>query len=192
MHQDQLIQRIVKATGLDIDQVQRLLDLGHLNKVPRKSLLLSPGQKATKGYFLLSGVIRHYTHEGQEQFTKNLIRGPRFMLPSLTSFFMDSPAQIHCEALTDLHVIEWSREVLLGFADDHLKMYKFLLKAVVRAFHGKEKKEIAFVTMDAQQRYLKFLDDFPNLANEIPIQYVASYLGIRPETLSRIRAKLIS
>ena len=70
------------------------------------------------------------------------------------------------------------------------KMYKFLLKAVVQAFHRKEVKEIAFNQLDAEQRYLQFLQEFPNLVNEIPIQHVASYLGVRPETLSRIRNKI--
>lgn len=187
-----LINQISHITRLNKDEVEELLTLGVDKKIKKKKKLARPERIVNKAYFLKSGIIRHYVVRDNQEFTKNLIKGPRFMLPSLTNFFLNTPSQIYCESLTELEVIEWSREELFHFADNHIKFYKFLLQAVVKAFHGKEVKEIALNQLDAKQRYLNFLEDFPNLVNEIPIQYIASYLGIRPETLSRIRAKLIS
>jgi len=189
---DKLLQQILKTTQLNKSEMLDFLALGTEKCISKSKLILVPNTNTTKAYFLISGTIRHYTKQDSKQFTKNLIRGPRFMLPSLTSFFLGTQSKIYCQALTDLKVIEWSREDLLRFSDEHPKMYKFFLRAVVRAFHTKELKEIAFIQLNAEQRYLQFLNDFPNLINEIPIQYIASYLGIRPETLSRIRAKRIS
>lgn len=189
---EELISQISKATQLDKTKIIEFLSLGQQKKIFKKETIIRPNRVVDKGYFLISGTIRHYTKKGTEEFTKNIIRGPRFMLPSLTSFFLDTPSTIYCEALSELNLIEWSKHDLLKFADENPKMYKFLLKAVVSAFHGKETKEIAFITKTAEQRYHDFLETFPNLINEIPVQYVASYLGIRPETLSRIRAKRIS
>ncbi|MBX2877914.1 MAG: Crp/Fnr family transcriptional regulator [Saprospiraceae bacterium] len=189
---EKTIKQILKATTLNKLETLDLMALGKEKTIRRKTLLLSPNRVADKAYFLMGGTIRHYTQNKNEQFTKNLIRGPRFMLPSLTSFFLGTPSTIYCESLTVLEVIEWDKKDLTTFADDHPKMYKFLLRGVVNAFRGKEEKEIAFITQNAEQRYLHFLSAYPNLINEIPIQYVASFLGIRPETLSRIRAKRIS
>jgi len=189
---EQLTNQISQITNLTIDEVGEFLALGVVKKIKRKKKIARPKRIVDKAYFLKSGIIRHYVVRDNQEFTKNLIKGPRFMLPSLTNFFLNTPSQIYCESLTDLEVIEWSRKDLLCFADNHVKFYKFLLKAVVKAFHSKEVKEITLHQLDAKERYLRFLEDFPNLANEIPAQYVASYLGMRPETLSRIRAKLIS
>lgn len=189
---EQILETINKQTQLSLAEIMEFLALGNLKNISKKEALLKPQQVVDKSYFLIDGTIRHYIVNNGDQFTKNLIRGPRFMLPSLTSFFLGTASSIYCEALTDLKVIEWKRENLMQFADEHPKMYKFLLKAVASAFKGKESKEIAFITQTAEQRYQQFLLDFPNLINEIPVQIVASYLGIRPETLSRIRAKRIS
>ncbi len=188
----QLTNQIIQITKLNKDKVEELLALGVDKKINKKKKLARPERIIDKAYFLKSGIVRHYVIKGNQEFTKNLISGPRFMLPSLTNFFLNTPSQIYCESLTELEVIEWSKKDLFQFADDNVKFYKFLLKAVVKAFHGKEMKEIALNQFDAKQRYLNFLEDFPNLINEIPVQYIASYLSIRPETLSRIRAKLNS
>jgi len=188
----QLTIQISQITKLTLDEVEEFIALGVEKKIDKKKKIARPDRIVDKAYFLKSGIIRHYVIREQQEFTKNFIRGPRFMLPSLTNFFLNTPSQIYCESLTELEVIEWSRKDLFHFADNHVNFYKFLLKAVVKAFHSKELKEIAINQLEAKQRYLNFLENFPNLINEIPAQYVASFLGVRPETLSRIRAKLNS
>lgn len=187
-----IIKRIAKATKLNKDELKEFISYGRIGTIPKKKLLVTPNKIVDKAYFLKNGIIRHYVKNGANQFTKNFIQGPRFMLPSLTNFFLESPSQIYCESLTDLDVIEWNRNDLFLFANKHPKMYKFLLMAVVQAFHRKEAREIALVQQDAKERYLDFLNDYPNLINTIPLQHIASYLGVRPETLSRIRANLNS
>jgi|GEM_PF-4663433 len=189
---DKTIDQIIRATMLCKADALDFIAIGSRKIIPKKTLIIHPNKVADRAYFLKEGVIRHYTESKTVQFTKNLIRGPRFMLPSLTSFFLEISSTIYCESLTDLEVIEWDRADLMKFAEYHPHMYKFLLKGVVKAFRSKEEKEIAFITQPAKERYLHFLKEYPNLINEIPIQYVASFLGIRPETLSRIRAQRIS
>ncbi len=192
MNQLKTINQIMGMTKLSEVEVNTFLSFGKSKTIPKKEKLAIPNHVVDKAYFLKSGIIRHFVRKENQEFTKNFIKGPRFMLPSLTDFFLDKPSAIYCESITELEVIEWKRADLFHFADQHTKMYHFLMKAVVMAFQGKERKEIALRQLDAKARYVKFLDEFPNLINEIPNQYVASYLSIRPETLSRIRAKLIS
>jgi len=189
---EQLTNQISQITNLTKDEVGEFLTLGVEKKIIKKEKIARPKRIIDKAYFIKSGIVRHYVIRGNQEFTKNFIKGPRFMLPSLTNFFLNTPSEIYCESLTELEVVEWSRKDIFCFADNHVKFYKFLLKAVVVAFQSKEVKEIALNQLDAKQRYLRFLEDFPNLVNEIPAQHVASYLGVRPETLSRVRAKLIS
>ncbi|MEO1450147.1 MAG: Crp/Fnr family transcriptional regulator, partial [Bacteroidota bacterium] len=158
----------------------------------RKKLLAQPHQMVDKVFFMKNGIVRHYVKRDSRQFTKNFIKGPLFMIPSLTNFFLETPSRIYCETLSEINAVEWARKDLFNFADHHPNLYRFMLKGVTKAFHKKELKEIAHNELDAQNRYLNFLQEFPTLAHEIPAQYIASYLGIRPETLSRIRAKCIS
>lgn len=189
---ESILQQILSTTKLSTTQVEGLVKIGLQKQIAKKELLTSPLQMVDKAYFLKSGVVRHFVKNDSQEFTKNFIKGPRFMLPSLTNYFMETPSVLYCEALSPLDVIEWKRKDLYEYADTHPKLYKFFIRSVVRAFQNKEVKEIALNNLDAQQRYLSFLHEFPDLINEIPGHYIASYLGIRPETLSRIRAKRIS
>ena len=192
MDQQITINQIIQITKLSKEEIKILLESGVDKIIKKNQKLARPKRIIDKAYFLKSGIIRHYVRKENKEFTKNFIKGPRFMLPSLTNFFLGTSSAIYCESITELEVVEWRREDIFHFADQHSIMYKFLLTAVVKAFHGKEVKEIALSQLDAKQKYLYFLDKFPNLINEIPLQYVASYLDIRPETLSRVRARLIS
>lgn len=192
MNKDLTIQQIQKFTRLSTKEVQHFLSLGIEKTIKKKTLLTQPNLIVDKVYYLKEGCIRHFVIKQNKEFTKNFIRGPRFMLPSLTDFFLQTPSSIYCGALSELKVVEWNRTQIFAFADAHPKMYHFFLRSITMAFKGKELKEIALNQLDSKARYLKFLEDYPNLVNEIPIQYIASFLNIRPETLSRIRANLNS
>jgi len=187
-----LLQFILKVTKLSEVELKQFLALGLAKNIERKTKLAKPGNHISKAYFLKKGIVRHYICHNNEEFTKNFISGPRFMVPSLTNFFLETPSIIFCESLSELEVIEWDRKDLFTFSEENPKMYKFLMNAVVKAFHSKELKEISANQLNAKERYLQFMNEFPKLINQIPLQYIASYLGIRPETLSRIRANLIS
>lgn len=180
-------------TQLPKQEIETFLAKGRTCSFPAKHLLTKPHQKVEKVYFLKQGIIRHYIKgKGRKEFTKNFICAPHFTVPSLSDFFLQQPSAIYCEAITKVEAIEWGYATIIGFAEKNPQMYKFLLISVVKAFNKKELKEIALNQQDAQTRYSQFIDSFPELIHEVPLQYIASYLNIRPETLSRIRAKRIS
>ena len=191
--QEKLYQKIQLMTQLSAEELKQFLQLARPGLIPKGTLLTKPHQPVQDAYFLKQGILRHYILGRQrKEFTKNFIRGPRFALPSLSDFFNQSPSSIYCEALTDLEVLNWKYPQIIEFADAHPRFYKFLLKGTVGAFKRKEQKEIALNQKSAEERYLDFLEEFPLLVNQVPLQYIASYLNIRPETLSRIRARLRS
>lgn len=191
--QSQFYQQLLSLTKLSKGQVDEFLSKGTALSIPAKTLLIRPGQPVKNAYFLKQGIIRHFIKaKSNKEFTKNFIRGPRFMLPSLSDFFLQTPSSIYCQALTTLEVIRWDYDTIINFGDTHPIFYKFLLTGTVQAFRGKEQKEIALNQMEAKERYLQFLEQHSDIANEVSLQYIASYLNIRPETLSRIRASLIS
>jgi len=174
MNTDLTSQQIQQFTRLSPKEVQYFISLGIQKTIKKKTLLTQPNLIVDKVYYLKQGCIRHYVIKNNKEFTKNFIRGPRFILPSLTDFFLQTPSSIYCQTLSELEVIEWNRAQVFEFADAHPKMYHFFLRSVTMAFKGKELKEIALNQLDSKERYLKFLDDYPNLVNEIPNQYIAS------------------
>lgn len=189
MTEEEINKYLTYQTGLPLINLQKLLVRGRLKSIKRKQLLAQPGQLVNHSYFLIEGIVRHFVvGKNKSEFTKHFMKAPDFLVASIPNFFLRTPDSIRCEAITDLSVIEWAYDDLINFGMEYPKIFHFLLKCVVKTYQIKEKKELALHQLDAKERYEQFLDDFPGIAYEVPLRYIASYLNIRPETLSRIRA----
>lgn len=184
---------IARETRLNNQELDGFLNLGVECFFPKKTIFTSPGTTVDRAFFIKSGCVRHFVKDEQNvEFTKGLMQGDRFMVPSITSLFLQQPSQIYCDALTDVDAIYWPYRDLMTFSNQHPKMYQFLLRSVSAAFQLKERKEIQVNKLTARARYEGFLEEYPRMVNEIPNHYIASFLQIRPETLSRIRSELAS
>ena len=97
--------------------------------------------------------------------------------------------QINQQALTDckLYVAPYSQ--IIALFDAHQDLERFARKLAELYFVHKEKREVDIVLMDASKRYLQFQQEYPALEQIIPQYHIASYLGITPTQLSRIRRK---
>lgn len=189
-----LASKIVQSfSGLDLDHTEQFISLAETRTISKKTILVKPGQAAEEAFFLKEGVIRHYIiGKNQIEFTKNIFIAPGYFVPSLSAFFLNQNSAIYCQTVTEIEVMSWSRAALFAFAEANPAFYKFLLIAVTHSFQKKEIKEIAINQKETKERYLDFLEDYPGIANTIPMQYIASFLNVRAETLSRIRAALNS
>jgi len=190
MKESEVNDYLVEVTGMKLEELQSLLDAGKIKKIKKKGLLAEPGKIIQHSYFLFEGIVRHYVIDNtKDEFTKHFMRDPDFVVASIPDFFLRTNDSIICEAITDLKVIEWKYEDIIEFAETHPRFFHFLLKCIVKAYKQKENKEIAMHQLDARQRYIQFLEEYPGVAYEVPLRYIASFLNIRPETLSRIRGQ---
>lgn len=152
--------------------------------------LIRQGQSASKLMFLATGLARYVSisPEGKE-FTQSFASAPG-LAGSTRAMVYRTPALFGIEVLEACLCLEfeWNHffETLKHYPG-FLETYVHLLETL---FIGKEERENAFVQLSAEQRYLNFLDQHAELANRIPLQYIASYIGITPVALSRIRKRL--
>ncbi len=150
-------------------------------------------QTAKEIGFLESGVVRAFyrNNEAATEYTKNFFINPCF-IGAYTSLITGNPNQINQQALTDCNI--WvanysSIQSLYTIYPDVERGARILAE---QFFVQKEQREIDLVLLDAEKRYQIFRHDFPGLEQLIPQYYVASYLGITPTQLSRIRRKLFN
>ena len=101
------------------------------------------------------------------------------------------PSFFSVEALEDSQILEiaWSDFIRLTELD--VFWVRFLLKFIEKGYITKEKRERDLLLLDAETRYKNFLTEFPGLDQRVRQGVIASYLGIQPETLSRIRRKIV-
>jgi CRP/FNR family transcriptional regulator, anaerobic regulatory protein len=193
MANDNIFKPFQIFTKLPPKDVEQLLEAGTHQTLPSNTFIAKEKQYVNDFYFFKTGIVRHFvTRENGVEFTKNFIMAPDFVSPSLSDFFLRTPSITNCETLAESEVIRWDYDTWFAFAEKHPKVFQFLIMGLARAFRKKEVKEIQLNQLSATERYNVFLTTYPNLITQVPLQYIASYLNIRPETLSRIRAQRIS
>ncbi len=168
--------------------LELLMSKGIPGRFPRKEFLISQGEVSHRVYFIREGVVRHFviTREGKEK-TIRISRENDFFYSSIVSYFSNEPSYIYCQCLTDCELLFWEKSALDLLYSKHPEMQAFRNQAHLNFILEKHRKEIALLTMNAEERLDAFCEKNLALFNRIPHHIIASYLDITPETLSRLR-----
>ena len=147
------------------------------------------GRIETRVAFLTDGVVRaFYRNKEGIEYNKTFFE-PYEFIGAYTSLITGQPNQINFQALTDCRLLATDYVNITSLYDKHPMLERFSRLTAEYFFVIKEKREIELVLLDASQRYEIFKSEHPTLENKIPQYHIASYLGITPTQLSRIRAK---
>jgi len=156
---------------------------------PKRTLILRVGQIERHLSFVQKGVIRFYLPKEDNDLTFSFAFDDGFV-SAYDSFLLQKPVTYHVETLTetilwrvtykDLQEIYQQTEVgnLIG------------RQASEELFLKKSRRELSLLNETAEQRYLNLFTEQPHLLREIPLKYIASYIGITPQALSRIRGRI--
>lgn len=153
----------------------------------KKDHFLKEGEVCRSIGFILKGYVRlYYLHDG-EDITKDF-NFENYFCGSHASFSMQQPSRFNIVAMEDVKLLEISRADLYTLYDKYKSFERLGRLQMERMFDRKEQRESAFLKDDAQQRYHDLLKVYPQITQRVPLKYIASYLGITAETLSRLRA----
>lgn len=151
---------------------------------------ITDGQIAKEIAFLETGIVRaFYRNNEAVEYNKHFFVNPSF-IGGYASLITGTPNQIIQQALTDctIQVAKYANiQALYQTCPDIERAARVLAE---QFFVQKEQREIEIVLLDADKRYQIFQKNLPRLEQQIPQYHIASYLGITPTQLSRIRKKL--
>ncbi|PHR85972.1 MAG: Crp/Fnr family transcriptional regulator [Leeuwenhoekiella sp.] len=141
--------------------------------------------------FLESGIIRaFYRNEDAVEYNKHFFVNPCF-IGGYASLITGRPNQILQQALTPCKIQVARFGELQNLYESCRDLERAARVLAEQFFVQKEQREIEIVLLDAEKRYQIFRKDFPQLEQQIPQYHIASYLGITPTQLSRVRKKLL-
>ena len=158
--------------------------------IKKHHFLLNEGDVSRHIAFVNSGCLREYTinNKGAEHIIQFAIED--WWVSDLNSFLSGKPATFNIDALLDSEVLlleKSAREELLNNCPKMEKFFRLLVEANHVATHQRISDSLS---TSAEERYLKFIKTFPKLFEQVPQNQIASYLGITPQSLSRIRKEL--
>lgn len=157
-------------------------------QVKKHELFLEQGKVCRHMAFINKGYVRFYFLMEGEEVTKEFSFENSFC-GSYTSFITGNPSRFNVKAMEDLSLLLFSRAHLLELIDTYPVWAKFMLFSVEKLFVRKENREASFLLDTPEVKYAKLLEEHKEMLQRVPLKYIASYLGISAETLSRVRSK---
>ncbi|MDH5476038.1 MAG: Crp/Fnr family transcriptional regulator, partial [Cyclobacteriaceae bacterium] len=186
---DELKKYLVEILPFTEKELQKMVSLFSIHQLKKNDYVAVEGEYSTKLIFLVKGVMRaFYRNNNGDEYNKTFFTDSNFV-GAYSSLVTKQKNLIDIQCLTDCEALITDYKQLTDLYD-HLPIVERLSRVLAeRFFVSKEKREIELVMMDATQRYKIFQGTHPNLENVIPQYHIASYLGVSPTQLSRIRAK---
>lgn len=176
---------------LDREDLDIIIALFESETLQKGDSFLTAGKRCDKLSFIQSGYLRIFSENEKKEVTQWIAAGGSFVT-DLSSFIFEEPARWTIRALTDAQLFTLERKAYKQL-EKHLPKWSTLEKMfIARCFSMMEDRIFAHLSMNAEQRYLFFFERNKELFNQVPLQYIASMLGMTPETFSRIRNKLSS
>lgn len=158
--------------------------------IRRGESYLAAGKKTDRFACVISGLFRFYycDAEGKEYTAWFAAEGS--FLPSYAAVSLGIASRYTMEALEDSILCEFPFVVLRALEETSSGAREITRRYLLQALNAKEKREAALILDDAETRYREFLRDFAPLEKRLKLHHIASYLGISPVSLSRIRKKM--
>jgi CRP-like cAMP-binding protein len=180
---EQLVKYLLQHGQLNQQQIDLILSKSKEIQIRKDGYFSEAGKIAKQVGFITEGILRvcYYNNAGEDE---------HHLVVDLNSFDNKIPSSEYVQAITDCRVIvisysDWQEllSTIVGFD-------AMVSKIISRALLQKVARISPLVGEDATTRYLSFMEKFPNMANRIPLSYLASYLGITQSSLSRIRKNI--
>ncbi len=178
-----------KVTEEDFSLIEKKLVKRFVKK--RRSLLRE-GETSRYLYFVEKGALRSYTIDknGIEHVIQLAIED--HWVADLYSFVTQAPGNINIEAIEDSEVFSLPNHDLEHLYNEIPALERYFRHLYQRAYVGLQQRYNSALSHSAEERYRILITELPRIAARIPLIYIASYLGITPESLSRIRKRLLT
>ncbi|WP_341225255.1 Crp/Fnr family transcriptional regulator [uncultured Arcticibacterium sp.] len=185
----ELIAYILQFGSLNKQQIDLVISKSKEFDLKKDAYFSEAGKVPKQVGFVVKGVVRgcYYNNKGEE-ITRCFIRENSLMV-DYVNFEADTVSSDYLQACTDCKLIVFSKQNWEELSKIIVGWDKIKNKMVQICMHQKSRKG-PVISQDATTRYLEFMENYPTLLNRVPLAYIASYLGVTQQSLSRIRKNI--
>ena len=176
---------------LSTDELEAVIACFKPEKINKGESLLRQDSYSKRLSFIDHGYIRVYAIVDGKEITQ-WISSKGYFVTDLNSFFFGYPARWNLQALTDATLFSISKGDYEQLVEALPGWEKAEKQFIAHCFVTLENRVFSLISLNAEERYKQFFSENKELFNEVPLQYLASMLGMSPETFSRIRSKRLS
>lgn len=186
-----LLEDIAKYITLNPEEKKHVLTLLEIRNYKAKTILLKEGETCSHLYFINKGVIRNYIIANGNKEIVYRIADDGNWISSIDSFHNQTAGYFNLEVLEDAEVIQLSHVNYEKLLQENPKTERFFRLLAFRFLIESIERTTDDLKLTAEEKFLKFSDNFPGLANRIPQKHIASYIGVTPEFFSKMKARML-
>lgn len=186
---DKLIQYFQKIMPLSREEIEAIVETMTVKQYKKGTVLLKEGQISTEAYFVLEGCVRQFCLVDGDEKTNNFFTEEQWVI-SMNSFSQNSPSNHYLDCCVDSSLVVGNRTKEENLYKRFPKLETVSRKVMEKVFAEQQEIMRSYTTDSAEQRYIKLLESRPDLFQKIPQYQIASYVGVKPESLSRIRKRI--
>ena len=186
---DSLINNFLKHGLLSQMEKEAIAQSTELKEFKKGDFLVKEGQKSMNSYFVLQGCIRQYNLSNGDEKTTRFFTESEWVIS--VDGFSENPVSMHnWICMEDCILVSGNEQKAQELFDEFPKLETISRKIVETAFSEIQKSILFYHSETPEQRYLSLVDKYPDILQRVPQYHIASYIGVKPESLSRIRKRV--
>ena len=188
---DQLLEFLRTSFQTDHEQIlDTLINAARVVSLPKGTELFRAGECTEEGYLLYDGIVRqYYLNENGDEVTEWLINAPGSVVYSSYELKIKDYAKVSCQTVTDCTLVRFRAAVFLELSDRVPEFREVRLRKLQETLDRQARLKRIMEHRTPSERYAWLVENRPWLAERVPQKYIASFLGMTPVSLSRIRSR---
>lgn len=186
-----ILKNVSRYVTLDEGEKEYFVSLLQMKRLRKRQYLVQAGEQCRYECYVSKGCLRQYYVDDNGQEHTMMFAIEDWWTSDMYSLVTGEPSLTNVEAMEDSELLLIERthfDELLLKAPKFERHFRIMLQ---RAFIAHQRRLIDNMSRPAEQRYMRFTEQYPQLEQRMPLKYIASYLGITPESLSRIRGQKV-
>ena len=171
-------------------EIETFVGLGRLRKYNAGEFFIQEGKTSQEVGFIQAGIFRSFYYTQAAEEVTYCFNFPNQFVSAYSSYISGRPSPENIQAITPVEVLLFTKEDLNAFVDKHISGLRFARQIAELQYLEMEKRVLMLQKEQADVKYAALLEGQPEVLQQVPLQYVASYLGISQRHLSRLRKKM--
>ncbi|WP_299834522.1 Crp/Fnr family transcriptional regulator [uncultured Tenacibaculum sp.] len=172
---------------LSEEEIQNFMNQAEIKRIKKGGFLAESGKVNTKIGFIKEGILRSFYSSSNDDDITYCFRFAGSFASAYSSYLTGKPSVENLQAITDVEILVWTKSQLIELEKESAN-WTMLLKILTEYEYIELERRIFMLKKEtAEHKYLDLIQNQPQLIKEIPLNYLASYLGITQRHLSRIR-----
>ncbi len=184
-----ILEHIAKYVELSNSEIDEFISILKTTRVKKRQFIVQPGFVSEYRNYIVEGAVRVFYLDDSGKEHTVIIAIEDWFFTDFYSYLNRTPAEYYAEALEDSLILQMKYDDVEELCSRIHSISEYFRLFTERSMAHSYKRTISNISKTSEERYWEYVNKYPQIANRVPQYVLASYLGISPESISRIRSR---